>query len=158
MNVKKKSAFLLKHKYIILILSLKAEVEILTQKIKLTIQRKAILDVVQQSDDHPSAADIIERLRIKGFNFAYGTVYNSLRYLTEQQLIRELKLNESVSRYDARIEDHQHIVCTVCGKVEEIMLELPHEWLKDVTKQTRYQINNPHIVMEGTCEACSSRT
>lgn len=129
----------------------------MTQKINLTLQRRAILDVIQQSEDHPSAADIIERLRLKGYNFAYGTVYNSLRYLTEVELIRELKLNESVSRYDARTEDHQHIVCTECGKVEEIMLDLPHEWLQAITNQTKFKISNPHIVMEGTCEACSSR-
>jgi len=128
----------------------------MTQKINLTLQRKAILDVIQQSDDHPSAADIIERLRLRGFNFAYGTVYNSLRYLTEVELIRELKLNESVSRYDARIEEHQHIVCKNCGKVEEIMIELPKAWIDEIVKQTRYQISDPHIVMEGMCEACSS--
>lgn len=55
-------------------------------KLNLTVQRKAILDVIQQSHDHPAAADIIERLRGKGFNFAYGTVYNSLRYLTDAGL------------------------------------------------------------------------
>lgn len=129
----------------------------MTQKINLTLQRRAILEVIQQSEDHPSAADIIERLRVKGYNFAYGTVYNSLRYLTEVELIRELKLNESVSRYDARIEEHQHIVCTTCGKVEEIMLDLPQDWLQAISAQTRYKISNPHIVMEGTCEVCSSR-
>lgn len=150
------SALLLKEKRFRFILSLRTEVNSLTQKINLTLQRKAILDVIQQSDDHPSAADIIERLHAKGYNFAYGTVYNSLRYLTEVELIRELKLNESFSRYDARTEEHQHIVCTVCGRVEEIMLALPKSWLEEITAQTRYQISQPHIVMEGTCESCSS--
>lgn len=129
----------------------------MVQKINLTIQRRAILEVVQESHDHPTAADIIERLREKGFNFAYGTVYNSLRYLTDAHLIQELKLGESVSRYDSRIEEHQHIVCTSCGKVEEVLTETPQEWLDAVAEQTKYTIKHPHIVMEGVCQQCMSK-
>lgn len=129
----------------------------MAQKLNLTVQRRAILEVVQESHDHPTAADIIERLREKGYNFAYGTVYNSLRYLTEVRLIQELKLGESVSRYDARTEEHQHIVCTSCGKVEEVMAEIPQAWLDQVSDQTKYQIDHPHIVMEGLCEQCVTK-
>lgn len=129
----------------------------MAQKINLTVQRRAILEVVQQSHDHPTAADIIERLREKGFNFAYGTVYNSLRYLTEVHLIQELKLGESVSRYDARTEEHQHIVCTSCGKVEEVLVDIPQSWLDQVSEQTKYSIKHPHIVMEGLCEQCTNK-
>lgn len=129
----------------------------MAQKLNLTVQRRAILEVVQESHDHPTAADIIERLRHKGFNFAYGTVYNSLRYLTEVQLIQELKLGESVSRYDARTEEHQHIVCTSCGKVEEVLTEIPQAWLDLVSEQTKYRIEHPHIVMEGLCEQCATK-
>ncbi|EFU43595.1 ferric uptake regulator, Fur family protein [Paenibacillus vortex V453] len=38
-----------------------------------------------KSHDHPTAADIMNRLVEKGYNLAYGTVYNSLRYLTDKQ-------------------------------------------------------------------------
>jgi Fur family peroxide stress response transcriptional regulator len=127
----------------------------MAQKLNLTVQRRAIFEVVQESHDHPTAADIIERLRNKGFNFAYGTVYNSLRYLTEVKMIQELKLGESVSRYDARTEEHQHIVCTSCGKVEEVLADIPQAWLDQVSEQTKYTIHHPHIVMEGLCDLCA---
>lgn len=126
-------------------------------KINLTTQRKAILEVVQQSDDHPTAADVIERLRDKGHHFAYGTVYNSLRYLTEAGLIRELKLGETASRYDARTEEHQHIVCTKCGNVDEVLTELPAEWLQRVAVETKYAIGQAKVVLEGVCEQCAKK-
>ena len=126
-------------------------------KINLTIQRKAILEVVQQSHDHPTAADVIERLRGQGFNFAYGTVYNSLRYLTDAGLIHELKLGEAVSRYDARTEEHQHIVCTKCGRVDEVLTELPAEWLQSVASETKYKVEHVQVVLEGVCEACATK-
>lgn len=124
-------------------------------KINLTIQRKAVYEVVQEALDHPTAADVIERLRGKGFNFAYGTVYNSLRYLADAGLIRELKLGEAISRYDARTEEHQHIVCTKCGKVDEVLTELPANWAESVAKETNYVVEHVHVVLEGVCETCA---
>lgn len=126
-------------------------------KINLTIQRKAILEVVQHAVDHPTAADVIDRLRAKGFNFAYGTVYNSLRYLTDAGLISELKLGEAVSRYDARTDEHQHIVCMVCGRVDEVLVELPNEWLQHVALETKYKIEHAQVVLEGVCESCATK-
>lgn len=123
-------------------------------KINLTIQRKAVLEVIQHAHDHPTAADVIERLRGNGYNFAYGTVYNSLRYLTDVGLIRELKLGEAVSRYDARTEDHQHIVCVKCGRVDEVMTDVPADWVEAVAKETNYRIEHAQVVLEGVCESC----
>jgi len=127
-------------------------------KINLTIQRKAVYEIVQQAFDHPTAADVIERLRSNGHNFAYGTVYNSLRYLTDVGLIRELKLGEAVSRYDARMEDHQHIMCVKCGRVDEVLADVPAEWMATVAKETGYRVEHAHVVLEGVCETCASKT
>lgn len=127
-------------------------------KINLTIQRKAVFEVIQEAFDHPTAADVIERLRGKGFNFAYGTVYNSLRYLTVAGLIRELKLGEAVSRYDARIDDHQHVVCAECGRVDEVLSEVPADWIAAVATETKYRIQLAHVVLEGVCDSCAKKT
>ncbi|GGG73992.1 Fur family transcriptional regulator [Paenibacillus radicis (ex Gao et al. 2016)] len=126
-------------------------------KINLTIQRKAILEVIQQSHDHPTAADIMERLREEGRSFAYGTIYNSLRYLTDAGMIRELKLGETASRYDARTDEHQHIVCKSCGRVEEVLTELPAEWVSRVAEETKFKVLHADVVLEGMCESCASQ-
>ncbi|NMO94501.1 Fur family transcriptional regulator [Paenibacillus lemnae] len=124
------------------------------RSLNLTTQRQAVYDVVRQSEDHPTASDIMNRLVEKGYNLAYGTVYNSLRYLTDKQLIRELKLGESSSRYDARTDEHQHIMCEVCGKVDEVMTGIPEEWNRVVSEETGYAINHAHVVFGGVCPEC----
>lgn len=124
------------------------------KSLNLTTQRQAVYDIVRHSEDHPTAADIMNRLVEKGNNLAYGTVYNSLRYLTDKQLIRELKLGEGMSRYDARTDEHQHIMCEVCGKVDEVMTEVPKEWTETVVEETGYAINHAHVVFGGVCPEC----
>lgn len=128
----------------------------MSRKGQLTPQRKAIYEIIMESTDHPTAGDIIERLNKRGHQFAYATTYNSLRYLTEEGLIRELKLEGDASRYDARTEDHQHIVCRVCGKVDEVFTHLPAEWARSVAEETGYVVEEEHILLKGVCPACSS--
>jgi Fur family peroxide stress response transcriptional regulator len=120
----------------------------------MTVQRKTIYDILTAAQDHPTASDVIERLKAEGHNFAYATVYNTLKYLTEAGLIHELKLDRDACRYDARIEDHQHIVCTACGKVDEVFIASPPEWLQIISKQTGYEIQEEQYLFKGVCEAC----
>jgi Fur family transcriptional regulator, peroxide stress response regulator len=122
----------------------------------MTVQRKTIYDILSAAHDHPTAAEIIEKLKAGGHQFAYATVYNTLKYLTEEGLIHELKLEGDASRYDARIEDHQHILCTTCGKVDEVFVETPADWLHSIALQTGYEIQEEQHLFKGVCAACSS--
>ncbi|MBP1153428.1 MULTISPECIES: transcriptional repressor [unclassified Paenibacillus] len=124
-------------------------------KINLTAQRKAVLEAIQYDDGHPTAAEVMERLRLQGQQFAYATVYNSLKYLTDVGLLRELKLGETASRYDARMDDHHHIVCRQCGRVDEVLNPTPTAWITAVEKETKYSINYFHVVFEGVCGTCA---
>jgi Fur family peroxide stress response transcriptional regulator len=126
----------------------------MTRKGLLTVQRKAIFDIVSTANDHPTAADVIERLKERGCQYAYATVYNSLRYLTDEGMIRELKLEGDASRYDARTEDHQHIVCVSCGRVDEVFTEAPPEWLSCVAEETGYMLQEQQHLFKGVCATC----
>ncbi|MFD0675519.1 MULTISPECIES: Fur family transcriptional regulator [unclassified Paenibacillus] len=129
----------------------------MSRKGQLTIQRKAIYDILAESKDHPTAAEVIDRLKQKEQHLAYATVYNSLRYLTEEGMIRELKLDGDASRYDACTEDHQHIVCKVCGRVDEVFTEVPQEWLNTVAAETGYTIEQQHVLVKGVCPVCKEK-
>ncbi|MFC4302273.1 Fur family transcriptional regulator [Cohnella boryungensis] len=120
----------------------------------MTVQRQTIYDLLAAADDHPTASDIIERLKAGGHHFAYATVYNTLKYLTEEGLIHELKLEGDACRYDARTEEHQHIICTSCGKVDEVFAATPPEWLESIAAQTGYDIMDMQHVFRGVCRTC----
>lgn len=127
------------------------------RSLNLTSQRQAVYDVIRESHDHPTAADVMNRLMEQGYNLAYGTVYNSLRYLTDKEMIRELKLGEAASRYDGRMDDHQHIICEVCGRVDEVTSEVPEDWIERVALETGYKIAHAHVVFGGVCKECQNK-
>lgn len=126
----------------------------IVSKINWTTQRRVIYDLICAFNEHLTANQIMEELRKSGHQFAYGTVYNSLRYLVDAGLITELKLGDGASRYDGRTEDHLHLRCERCGRIEEATLDIPPEWLEDVKERTDFSIRKLDIVIHGLCGRC----
>lgn len=126
----------------------------MTRQITLTKQRKAVLEVITAADDHPTAADIMERLQSRGQRFAYGTVYNSLRYLTEEGLVQELQVGDGACHYDRRTDNHCHIVCRVCHAIDEFDLPAAEELVAEAQALTQYQIESATMLYQGLCPNC----
>lgn len=130
----------------------------MSKRLHMTPQRKFVYEVVRQATDHPTAADVIERLHEGGHKLAYATVYNSLRYLTDAGVIQELKIGAGATRYDARLEAHQHVVCTNCGRVAEVFEPVPSDYLKAIERETGYRMGNLDVLATGICPDCASKT
>lgn len=120
----------------------------------LTRQRSAVLDLLRQADDHPTAAEVMDRLRANGFNFAYATVYNAIHFLENEGLVKALHVGDGATRYDGRTDEHQHIVCTGCGRIAEVPDGIPAQWLQRIEGQTGYTVTDARILYEGRCPAC----
>lgn len=122
-----------------------------------TTQRSDILAVIQGTDGHLTASEIFERVRQRNARIAYGTVYRSLHVLAEQGLVQELTFADQASRFDARVDRHDHVQCAVCGAIEDV--EAPVALLAEhvAGEQSGFAITGHHTVFTGTCPACRAR-
>jgi hypothetical protein len=75
-----------------------------------TAQRAMVLTEVKAAEGHPTAGEIFARVRRKDPKVAYGTVYRSLHLLARHGLIQELTFADQASRYDGRVDRHDHDV------------------------------------------------
>src|SRR5882672_8910477 len=80
----------------------------------LTRQRSLVLDVIQREDSHPTAAEVFHAARQAMPGISFATVYNSLRYLKEAGLVREITFGNGASRYDSETDRHDHAICSSC--------------------------------------------
>jgi Fur family peroxide stress response transcriptional regulator len=87
--------------------------------LRVTPQRLAILDAVYRLDNHPTAENIIESIRETHLNIATGTVYKVLETLVENRLIRKVKTENDVMRYDGITEQHHHLYCSESDRIED---------------------------------------
>jgi Fur family peroxide stress response transcriptional regulator len=87
--------------------------------LKVTPQRMAILEAIIKLNNHPAAENIIEYIRKNHPNIATATVYKVLDALVENELIKKVKTEKDVMRYDAVLENHHHLYCSDSDRIED---------------------------------------
>lgn len=125
-------------------------------ELRLTPQRRAVLEVVRSASDHPTAAEIYERVKRRRPGIAYATVYNALAALVRGGQVLELSFGDAASHYDGRTDRHDHAVCVRCGRLADVAGELPRAHLQDAATQTGYQLSGYHTEFYGLCPSCAS--
>lgn len=90
----------------------------MTQK-RMTKQRQAILQTLQQIEEHPTAEDIYLEVRKKITNISLGTVYRNLNILLQEGKIGEIQTNK-VNFYDGNPNPHYHLQCLKCKRLLDI--------------------------------------
>jgi len=123
---------------------------------KNTAHRSLVLDEVRLSQQHLTAGEIFERVRRRDARIAYGTVYRTLHLLAEHGLIQELTFADQASRYDGRVDRHDHVHCLKCGALLDV--EVPEALVARhvASEQSGFAISNHHTVFAGVCPDCRS--
>ena len=99
--------------------------------LKVTPQRMRVMDAIYALDNHPTADNIIEYVRKTDPNIGSGTVYKVLETLVENSLIKKVKTEKDVMRYDGILENHHHLYCIQCDYIEDYKNEKLDSLLKD---------------------------
>jgi Fur family peroxide stress response transcriptional regulator len=123
----------------------------------LTPQRQAVLRVVSESADHLTAAEIFAGAQKLLPKISYATVYNSLRYLKEAGLLREITFGNAASRYDRETARHDHAICTACGKLLDFDLAETVGLMRLAARRSRFKPESIHLTLLGLCPDCTQQ-
>ena len=114
----------------------------------MTKNAKLIMDIINASCDHLTAEQIYFQLKSENVKISMATVYNSLSYLCENNLIRKVPMDGFADRYD-RVKRHDHLVCKRCGRLMDVSLQDKTESLK---KELTIPIQKYEIKINCICE------
>ena len=79
--------------------------------LKVTPQRIAIYNVVVKLKSHPTAENVVDAIKDDFPSISVGTVYKVLNVLVENNLLKKVKSEKEIMRYDAVLEHHHHLYC-----------------------------------------------
>ncbi|MDQ3516392.1 MAG: transcriptional repressor [Gemmatimonadota bacterium] len=121
-----------------------------------TAQRLAIADVVLGSESHQSADDVARELRSRGSAAGLATVYRTIEVLTRSGLVVERDFGEGFKRYEPARDTphHEHLLCSVCGRVTEFRDERLERMTTLIAEQHRFSRRGHRLVIYGTCDDC----
>lgn len=121
---------------------------------RITKQRQMILDQLRQLTSHPTADDMYHLLRRHMPKISLGTVYRNLEILSGEGLIQKLDVGGTQKRFDGNPQNHYHVRCLHCGRVDDIEMMPMTEVETDARRLSRYEILRHRLEFTGICPEC----
>jgi Fur family transcriptional regulator, ferric uptake regulator len=132
--------------------------ELAVRGVRLTEQRRAILQVIETAKRHLDAACILRLARRINAAVARSTVYRTLHLLKHHGLIDELDLLHLEGErhyYERKHEkEHVHMACLRCGEITEFMSELFDTLKNQLRRDCQYHIVVARLEVGGYCSRC----
>ncbi len=126
--------------------------------IRLTRQRKVLLQVMESAQRHLDADAILDRAQKIDANIHRVTVYRTIDLLKRHGLIDELDLlhiRGDRHYYESHAQrEHIHVACLRCGKVREFESPLYDKLKKEIERDCGIKIEVSRTEVGGYCDAC----
>jgi Fur family transcriptional regulator, ferric uptake regulator len=127
------------------------------QPFRMTEQRRIILEELTKLNTHPTADELYELVREHLPNISLGTVYRNLEILSSAGMIQKLEMSGNQKRFDATLENHYHVRCMKCNRVDDVSME-PIGFLDDAAKTlSDYSIISHRLEFVGICPRCTGK-
>lgn len=124
---------------------------------RITPQRIALLRLLASSEDHPSAMDLYERLRVQYPTTSLATVYKTLNLLKEMGEVLEMSFSGDDHRYDGNEPfPHPHLICLQCHSITDPDVPVFESLAEDVAMKTGYRILSHRLDFFGICPQCQT--
>ncbi len=125
-----------------------------------TKQRLEIAKVLLASERHLSVEEVADELVRRGQSAGLATVYRTIELLVRSGLVVVRDFEEGFKRFEpARdIPQHEHLLCTVCGKVTEFRDERLERTTTLLAEAHGYLRQRHRLVIYGVCAACRTGT
>jgi Fur family ferric uptake transcriptional regulator len=121
--------------------------------LRLSKQRRMVLQLLWAEKTHLSARDIYERLNNLGRNIGHTSVYQNLESLQSAGVIECLD-RANGRLYGYRADPHSHLTCLETGTIEDLDVCLPPDLLHQIERQTGYQIEAYTLNLIGRRRPC----
>ena len=126
--------------------------------LRMTRQRRVILEELRKVNNHPSADEIYEFVRKRLPRISLGTVYRNLEILSESGDIQKLEPGCSLKRFDGNPSEHCHIRCVRCDRIADAPMIPDLEIDLERVNSNDFEIIGHRLEFLGLCPLCSDKS
>ena len=125
------------------------------KNLRITSQRRAIVDIVFGTDQHFNAEQLLEWARKIDESVSRATVYRTLPLLTESGLVHEMDFGKDYKIYDPNYADHpnhNHIICDDCDKVVEFESNQLDTLENEISQNLGFHVKTQQLRINASCD------
>ena len=126
--------------------------------IRMTKQRKFILEELKKSKFHPTADELYEQVRKRLPRISLGTIYRNLEIMNRKGLIRRIDTGDGPHRFDGDLRIHYHTKCQKCGRIADLNQNEIPELDRIQRLELPFDIQRVKIEFEDICDECKRKS
>jgi Fe2+ or Zn2+ uptake regulation protein len=127
----------------------------------MTAQRRVVVSTLETLGGHPTAEQVYQAARRRDVTIHPTTVYRTLTWLAEVGLVGSRHMEPHGDRcehYEPTSQsEHQHFVCTRCGRVIEFAAPLLADVREEVVLRYGVRVDTVSLTLHGLCSSCTAR-
>jgi Fur family transcriptional regulator, stress-responsive regulator len=120
---------------------------------RVTPQRVMLHRALLELDRHVTADELLDAVADRLPNVALPTIYATLELLEELGMVRRVQ-RAGTTLFDPRVQPHHHLVCTVCGSMEDLDADLDTTKLERAAATQGFEHERIEAVVHGRCASC----
>jgi Fe2+ or Zn2+ uptake regulation protein len=122
---------------------------------RVTPQRLVINRALGELNRHVTAEEVLASVADRLPNVSLPTVYSTLELFEHLGLVRRLGVRQGAVLYDPRPEQHDHMVCDRCGKIEDLDAGVELDGALFRAKRGGFQASRAEVRISGLCADCA---
>lgn len=121
--------------------------------LKNTPSRLAVLKILKEKN---SPLDVLQIFELTKNKTDLATVYRTLEVFYNNGLIEKFEFGEGKYRYEIKGKHHHHLVCDVCGKIEDVSAQAIPALEKEIQSKHKFLIKRHSLEFFGLCKNCQN--
>ncbi len=126
-------------------------------QLRMTNQREMILRELVKSKENLTANELYDIVKKMMPRISLATVYRNLEILSEAGIIGKLEISGRQKRFDFDPEDHDHIYCVACHRVDNLNIERTGDETNKMDAVEGYIVTGYRLEIVGICESCQKK-
>jgi Fe2+ or Zn2+ uptake regulation protein len=121
--------------------------------LRVTPQRVVLHRALLELDRHVTADELLDAVADRLPNVSRPTIYATLELLEELGMVRRVQ-RAGTTLFDPRTDSHHHLICTICGSIEDLDSELDTRRLERAAARHGFEHERIEAVVHGRCATC----
>jgi Fe2+ or Zn2+ uptake regulation protein len=121
---------------------------------RVTLPRLLVHRHVRQSDRHVTPEQVHAELAPQHPGLSPATIYGTLTLLDELGFVRRVSTPRGGTVYDPRVEDHHHVICRACGRIEDLDAAVDTHAAAAAARKAGFRVDHGQLALSGLCADC----